>query len=93
MVNAQVEGQKEDQKKEVKPYKAPAPYPERLGKQEHAQQFKKFLEMFTDLHINIPLVEVITQMPKYVKFLKELISSKKSYKSLELSLLIKSVVP
>ena len=60
MVNTQVEGQKEDQKKEVKPYKPPAPYPERLGKQEHAQQFTKFLEMFTDLHINIPLVEVIT---------------------------------
>ena len=35
MVNTQVEGQKEDQKKEVKPYKPPAPYPERLGKQEH----------------------------------------------------------
>ena len=77
MVNTQVEGQKEDQKKEVKPYKPPALYPERLGKQEHVQKFIKFLEMFTDLHINIPLVEAIAQMPKYVKLLKELISSKK----------------
>ena len=80
MVNTQVEGQKEDQKKEVKPYKPPAPYPKRLGKQEHVQKFTKFLETFTDLHINIPLVEAIAQMPKYVKFLKELISSKKKLK-------------
>ena len=35
------------------------------------------METFTELHINIPLVEAIAQMPKYVKFLKELISSKK----------------
>ena len=77
MVNTQVEGQKEDQKKEVKPYKPPAPYPERLGKQEHVQKFIKFLETFTDLHINIPLVKAIAQIPKYVKFLKELISNKK----------------
>ena len=77
MVNTQVEGQNEDQKKEVKPYKPPAPYPERLGKQEHVQKFIKFLETFTDLHINITLVEAIAQMPKYVKFLKELISRKK----------------
>ena len=77
-MNTQVEGQKEDQKKEVKPCKPPAPYLERLGKQEHVQKFTKFLEMITDLHINIPLVEAIAQMPKYVKFLKELISSKKN---------------
>ena len=77
IVNTQVEGQKEDQKKEVKPYKLLAPYPERLGKQEYVQKFTKFLETFTDLHINIPLDEVIAQMPKYVKLLKELISSKK----------------
>ena len=77
MVNTQVEGQKKDQKKEVKPYKPPTPYPERLGKQEHVQKFTKFLETFTDLHINIPLVKAIAQMPKYMKFLKELISSKK----------------
>ena len=35
------------------------------------------METFTDLHINIPLVEAIAQMPKYVKFLKELIFRKK----------------
>ena len=60
----------------IQPYKPPAPYPERLKKQEYDQQFAKFLERFKTLHINMPLVECLSQMPKYAKFLKELISSK-----------------
>ena len=90
-MNTQVEGQKEDKKKEIKPYKPLAPYPERLGKKEHVQKFAKFLETFTDLHINILLVEAIAQMPKYVKFFS-LSLARKSYKGLELLLLIKSVL-
>ena len=39
--------------------------------------------MFKKLHINIPLVEAITQMSKYIKFLKELISSKKRLQEFE----------
>ena len=39
--------------------------------------------MFKKLHINIPLVEVIAQMPKYAKFLKESISSKKKLQEFE----------
>ena len=39
--------------------------------------------MFRKLHINIPLVEAIAQMPKYAKFLKELISSKKKLQEFE----------
>ena len=39
--------------------------------------------MFKKLHINIPLVEVTAQMPKYAKFLKELISSKKKLQEFE----------
>ena len=41
------------------------------------------MEIFKKLHINIPLVEAIAQMPKYAKFLKELISSKKKLQEFE----------
>ena len=61
----------------IQPYKPLAPYSERLKKQEHDQQFAKFLERFKILHINMPLVECLSQMPKYAKFLKELIFNKK----------------
>ena len=39
--------------------------------------------MFRKLHINIPLVEAIVQIPKHAKFLKELISTKKKLKEFE----------
>ena len=72
-------GTKKNQKSPspIQSYKPPAPYPERLKKQEHDQQFAKFLERFKTLHINMPLMEYLSQMLKYAKFLKELIFNKK----------------
>ncbi|KAI3728177.1 hypothetical protein L6452_16809 [Arctium lappa] len=53
------------------------PYPQRLRNQRDELQFKKFLDVFKHLHINIPLVEAIEQMPNYAKFLKDILSKKK----------------
>nr|GEV41928.1 hypothetical protein [Tanacetum cinerariifolium] len=44
------------------------------GKEE-AQQ-KKFLENLKQLHINLPFIKALAQMPKYAKFLKGLLKSK-----------------
>jgi len=33
--------------------------------------------MLKQLHVNIPFTEVVTQMPAYAKFLKEILSSKR----------------
>ena len=41
------------------------------------KQFTKFLEVFKKLHINIPFAEALEQMPKYVKFMKEILSKKR----------------
>ena len=67
----------------MKPYVPPVSYPQRLKKQEHDHQYVKFLERFKTLHINMPLVECLSQMPKYAKFLKELISNKKKLQEYE----------
>ncbi|KAK4731293.1 hypothetical protein R3W88_024281 [Solanum pinnatisectum] len=49
-----------------------------LEKQEKLDKyFGKFLEMQKELHVNIPFTEVITQMPGYAKFLKEILSNKR----------------
>ena len=40
------------------------------------EQYKKFLSLFKQLHINIPFVEALAQMPKYAKFLKDLLTNK-----------------
>ncbi|GJT08661.1 DNA-directed DNA polymerase [Tanacetum coccineum] len=42
---------------------------------EEAQQ-KKFLENLKQLHINLPFIEALAQMPKYAKFLKGLLTNK-----------------
>ncbi|KAJ9566127.1 hypothetical protein OSB04_002093 [Centaurea solstitialis] len=53
------------------------PYPQRLRNQKEEIQFKFFLDIFKQFHINIPLVEATEQMPNYAKFLKDILSKKK----------------
>ena len=55
----------------------PIAYPQRLKKSKLDKQFTKFLEAFKKLHINIPFVNALDQMPSYVKFMKEILSNKR----------------
>ena len=56
---------------------APIPYPQRLKKHKLDKQFTKFMEVFKKLHINIPFVDALEQMPSYVKFMKDILSQKR----------------
>ncbi|XP_016173160.1 uncharacterized protein LOC107615626 [Arachis ipaensis] len=47
------------------------------------QQFSKFLDIFQKLQINILLAETLEQTPLYAKFLKELITKKRSWNEKE----------
>ncbi|KAG9442126.1 hypothetical protein H6P81_017980 [Aristolochia fimbriata] len=53
------------------------PYPSRAKTDILESSFARFLEIFKNLQINIPLIEAVRQMPLYGKFLKEVISEKK----------------
>ncbi|XP_016173135.1 uncharacterized protein LOC107615598 [Arachis ipaensis] len=44
-------------------------------------QFSKFLEIFKKLQINISFAEALEQMPLYAKFLKELMTKKRSWRN------------
>ncbi|XP_060974163.1 uncharacterized protein LOC133039315 [Cannabis sativa] len=57
--------------------KPPLPFPQRFRKQQQDGKFKKFLDVLKQLHINIPLVEALEQMPNYVKFLKDIVTKKR----------------
>ncbi|XP_061371563.1 uncharacterized protein LOC133314132 [Gastrolobium bilobum] len=52
-------------------------FPQRTRKQQDDKQFGKFMEILKQLHINIPLVDTLEQMPKYVKFMKDVLSKKR----------------
>ncbi|XP_050919831.1 uncharacterized protein LOC127137411 [Lathyrus oleraceus] len=55
------------------------PFPTRNKKKgQHEKNFKKFLEFFKKLEINIPLLEALEQMPTYAKFMKDIISNKRT---------------
>ncbi|XP_021745538.1 uncharacterized protein LOC110711466 [Chenopodium quinoa] len=58
-------------------FEPPPPYPERIVERRLNDKYNKFMAMLKSLHINIPFLEAMTQMPPYAKFLKELLSNKK----------------
>ena len=53
------------------------PFPQRLQKSRIEEQFARFLKTFQKLEISMPFTEVVTQMPLYAKFLKEILSKKR----------------
>ena len=55
----------------------PISYPQRLKKGKLEKQFAKFLDIFKKLHIKIPFLEALENMPGYVKFMKKILASKK----------------
>ncbi|XP_038895777.1 uncharacterized protein LOC120083941 [Benincasa hispida] len=60
-----------------------APFSRRLMKKNDEQQFKRFLELLKQLHINIPLIEALEQMPTYVKFFKDILTKKRKFRGLD----------
>ncbi|KAL4369466.1 hypothetical protein GQ457_05G022580 [Hibiscus cannabinus] len=69
-----------DKPVEIRP---PPPFPQRLKKQKQDYQFKKFLDILKQVHINLPLVEALQQMPNYAKFLKDMVKRKKRIEEFE----------
>ncbi|XP_057249907.1 uncharacterized protein LOC125496844 [Beta vulgaris subsp. vulgaris] len=76
---------KETEKKElvvipIAPYKPPIPFPQRLAQAKLEKKYEKFLDILKKLHINIPFLDVISDMPFYAKFLKGMLSNKRNIK-------------
>ncbi|XP_050889524.1 uncharacterized protein LOC127094789 [Lathyrus oleraceus] len=57
------------------PYIPPIPYSQRLKQTKQDTQYKKFMKVSDKLHIEIPFTKVVTQMPSYAKFLKDILTN------------------
>ncbi|GJV17243.1 putative nucleotidyltransferase, ribonuclease H [Tanacetum coccineum] len=68
-----VEEVPDDHRKTVESYDHSIPFPRRLKKEKEKEQFRKFFENLQQLSINILIVEALEQMPKYDKFIKDLL--------------------
>ncbi|KAJ9552344.1 hypothetical protein OSB04_016389 [Centaurea solstitialis] len=92
-----VEGMGKESTKVSTPTQVPnVPFPARLAKAKLEAKFAMFLEMMRQLHITIPFMDAITEIPTYAKFFKDLISRKRRSRiilSEECSALITTICP
>ena len=58
-------------------YRAPPPFPQALRGRKKATQQAGILEVLRQVKVNIPLLDLINQVPAYAKFLKDLCTIKK----------------
>ncbi|XP_009786617.1 uncharacterized protein [Nicotiana sylvestris] len=53
------------------------PLTQKLYREKLDKQFEKFLDMLRQVNVNLPFTEVLSQMPAYAKFLKEILKNKR----------------
>ena len=58
--------------------RTPPPFPQRLVKKTEDGKYRRFITMLKQLSINVLLVEALEQMPGYAKFMKDLVTKKRS---------------
>ena len=58
--------------------KPPPPFPQILVKKTENCKYRRFITMLKQLSINFSLVEALEQMPDYAKFMKDLVTKKRS---------------
>ncbi|XP_027169924.1 uncharacterized protein LOC113769792 [Coffea eugenioides] len=67
----------EPQMGDTTPIPPPVSLPQRLRPSRNDKEFEKFVNIFKQLHINIPFVDAILQILSYAKFLKEIMTKKR----------------
>ena len=63
-------------------------FPQWLKPNKLDKDFDKFVKIFKQLHINIPFIDAISQIPSYAKFLKEIMTRKKKLQDRKTTALI-----
>uniref|UniRef100_M1DEH6 Integrase core domain containing protein n=1 Tax=Solanum tuberosum TaxID=4113 RepID=M1DEH6_SOLTU len=58
----------------------PPPFPQRLVKKTEDGKYRRFITMLKQLSINVLLIEAFEQMPGYAKFMKDMVTKKRSMK-------------
>ncbi|XP_070039570.1 uncharacterized protein [Nicotiana tomentosiformis] len=57
--------------------RVPPLFPQRLRKKNDDHMFHKFLDMLKQIHLNIPLVDMLCDVPKYAKYIKDIVANKR----------------
>ncbi|XP_075099085.1 uncharacterized protein LOC107828034 [Nicotiana tabacum] len=59
----------------------PPPFPQRLARKVDDSKLEKFYDILKKLSVNIPFVEAFQEMPDFAKYLKDLITKKRTTKN------------
>ncbi|XP_009781755.2 uncharacterized protein [Nicotiana sylvestris] len=57
----------------------PPPFPYTLPKQKDDSKYKKFLGILNQVHMNLPLVEILQEVPKYARYFRDIVANKQRY--------------
>ncbi|CAL1382847.1 unnamed protein product [Linum trigynum] len=63
-------------------HKPKFPFPTRMHKDRLEEEFGNFMSMLRKLNVQVPFLDALSQMHKYPKFLKDLLSKKKKLNEL-----------
>ncbi|XP_022951570.1 uncharacterized protein LOC111454344 [Cucurbita moschata] len=81
-------------------YTPSPPFPQRIKRKKEEAHFEKFMDILKEIHINIPRVEALKQMPNYVKFLKDVLTNRRKFEEFkvvslneECSAILKNKIP
>lgn len=55
------------------------PYQHAPTKKDNVRHYARFLDIFSRLQVNIPFSEALQQMSTYAKFMKDILTKKRSY--------------
>nr|XP_016491273.1 PREDICTED: uncharacterized protein LOC107810951 [Nicotiana tabacum] len=51
-------------------------FPQRLQKQKDNAKYKIFLDILSQLRVNLPLVEILQEVPKYARYLRDIVANR-----------------
>ncbi|XP_047253669.1 uncharacterized protein LOC124887801 [Capsicum annuum] len=54
----------------------PLPFPQRQRKHQEEASYKKFLDLLRQVHVNFSLIYILQSVPKYAKYLKDIMEKK-----------------
>uniref|UniRef100_A0A1S4CT84 RNA-directed DNA polymerase n=1 Tax=Nicotiana tabacum TaxID=4097 RepID=A0A1S4CT84_TOBAC len=55
----------------------PPPFPQKLQKVKDNAAYKKILDILKQVQINIPRVDILQEVPKYAKYIKDIVANKR----------------
>ncbi|XP_070056864.1 uncharacterized protein [Nicotiana tomentosiformis] len=71
----------------------PPLFPQRLHKVKDNVAYKKFLDILKQVQINIPLVDILQEVPKYAKYIKDIVANKRRLTEFEIVALTEECSP